>query len=42
MIGHREVTTVGVIEDDVASLLAVKDEPEFPEHLDRVAAGDDR
>ena len=42
MIGHRQMTAVWMIQDDVAPLLVVEDKPEFPERFDRVAAGDNR
>ena len=40
MIGHRQMTAVWMMQDDVAPLLVVEDKPEFPERFDRVAAGD--
>jgi hypothetical protein len=41
MIGHRQMTAVWMIQDDVTSLLAM-DKSEFLKYFDRVAAGDDR
>jgi hypothetical protein len=35
------MTAVLMIQDDVASLLAMEDKPEFSKHFDRVPAGDD-
>jgi hypothetical protein len=42
MIGHRQMTAVWMVQDDVASLLPVEDKTDFPKDFDRVAAGDDR
>ena len=42
MVGHRQMTTVWVIEDNVASLLTVENKPYFSNASTASRAGDDR